>query len=101
MKRITITSLLLLGMLSTISAQIKPIDPIPQKKVILEFQMDFHRFIKKTDTMPMNEKNKIRLADKYSDLIDRMDGIFHTPKVPNQNKAVQLSQASTSNHKDW
>ena len=100
MKRIIITSLLLIGMISSIHAQIQPIEPITQKEIIIEFQKDFHQFIKKLDTMPVNKKNKIRLSDEYSDLIDRMDHIFHTPKTTT-NKDLQLSQASVAKRKDW
>lgn len=64
-----------------LNAQNDPVPTIAQKLVLAELKHDFSAFQHKLTLINLDKTNEAVLAEEYSDLIDRMDAQFHTPKV--------------------
>jgi iron-sulfur cluster repair protein YtfE (RIC family) len=76
-----------------LSAQDKPVALLDQKQVIAELEHDFKAFQKKLTQIYITPTSKHVLAEEYSDLIDRIDAQFHTPK--NWNKVKTIANTKT------
>ena len=79
MKRVLYLALLILFSYS-LSAQTDPVKPLNKKAEVVQLQKDFNAFSKKISTTKVTKYNRAQLANEYSDLIDRIDQQFHTPK---------------------
>lgn len=80
MKRHLLLFVMLLATCLPLAAQVNPVQPLARKLILAELKQDFRDFNDKVADMKINKKDKAALAAEYSDLIDRMDESFHTPK---------------------
>lgn len=93
MKRHLLIFGLLLATCLPLTAQVNPVQPLARKLILVEFTQDFQAFTNKVTNLKVTKKNKAALAAEYSDLIDRMDEIFHSPVAAKKNN----NQIVTSN----
>lgn len=96
MKRHLLIFVMLLATCLPLTAQLTPVQPLARKLIIAELKQDFRDFSRKVATMNLHKSNKAALAAEYSDLIDRMDEVFHNSQ-PMQKTNVQAVVAPKSN----
>ena len=99
MKRIFVISFLLLSSLPLIG-QTTPVKPLQKKVVVAKLESDFKAFSKKIAVMNFSKSAKAKLANDYSDLIDRIDQQFHSPRVQKNNDRTVSSMKSSKTRID-
>lgn len=90
MKSFLLSIVFLTSLFSGLNAQDKAVNPLSSKMVLVELEEDFSAFQKKISQLNLKKANKAQLAEEYSDLIDRMDSMFHTSR---SNAKVHISAA--------
>ncbi len=96
MKRHLLIFVMLLATCLPLTAQLTPVQPLARKLIIAELKQDFRDFNRKVANMNINKNNQNVLAAEYSDLIDRMDEVFHSP-IPVKKVTAQAVVAQKSN----
>ena len=64
---------------------------------VVQFEKDFKALNEKAAVLGANPKARVKLAEEYSDLIDRMDTMFHptgTTKEPQKQEHLIAAEAS-------
>mgnify|MGYP001598088391 CR=1 FL=1 len=77
-----------------LNAQDKLVNPLSKKLILVELEEDFSAFQRKVTQLNLKKANKALLAEEYSDLIDRMDTMFHTTQ-PNSKVYISAAKLDT------
>lgn len=80
-----------------LNAQDKLVNPLSKKMAFVELEEDFSAFQRKVTQLNLKKANKDLLAEEYSNLIDRMDAVFHTTHL---NPKVYISATKPSTQKN-